>query len=184
MKTWLFNPFTYIAGGRALIIGLIVMTITLSTAFYSNTHFDGAIDAHIGLQAPFLLYVFEQLIAWGSVVLIFFLAGMILSSSRFRFIDIAGTAALARAPMLLVAIAGFIPALHNAKPDHIDNTVIALSFIMLIPIIWLIALLYNAFTISINVKGTKAIAGFITALILAEVLSVSLNHLIQPLFIK
>lgn len=184
MKTWLFNPFTYVAGFKALVIGFIIMAITLVTAFYSNTHFDGAIDAHIGLQATFPLFVYEQLIAWGSVVFIFFLTGLILSGTRFRFIDIAGTVALARAPMLLVAIAGFIPALHNAKPGHIDNTVIALGLVLIFPIIWFIALLYNAFTTSLNLKGTKAIVGFIVALIMAEILSLSLNHFIQPFFIK
>lgn len=184
MKIWLFNPFTYVAGARALLAGLILMTITLCIAFYSNTHFDGSIDAHIGLQAPFLLYVFEQLIAWGCVVLVFFIAGLILSNSRLRFIDIAGTVALARAPMLLVAILGFIPALHHAKPGDVNNTVLALGLIILIPIMWFIALLYNAFTTSANIKGTKAIVGFIVALLLAEILSISLNQLIYPFFIK
>lgn len=185
MKTWLFNPFTYLAGGKALISGFIFMMITSCIAFYSHTHFDGAIDAHIGLPAPFFLYVFEQLIAWGTVVTLFFIVALFLSSSKFRFIDIAGTVALARAPMLLVALIGFVPALQQAKPgEPIDNTVIAMGFLILIPVIWLITLLYNAFTVSVNVKGTKAIIGFIVALMLAELLSISLNHHVQSFLIK
>ncbi|WP_069658126.1 YIP1 family protein [Arcticibacter eurypsychrophilus] len=182
MKIGLFNPFTYIAGLKALVIGFIFMAITLVASFYSSTHFDGAIDAHIGLQAPLSMFALEQLIAWGCVVLIFFIAGLILSKSKFRFIDIAGTVALSRAPMLLVAIIGFIPLLHNIQPGHISNAVIAVGIIVLLPVIWMIALLFNGFIISVNVKGTKAIIGFIIALILAEILSVSLNHLIQSFF--
>ena len=184
MKKGLFNPFTYIAGLKALVIGFVFMAITLVLSFYSSTHFDGAIDAHIGRHAPLSLYALEQLIAWGSVVLTFFIAGLILSRTKFRFIDIAGTVALSRSPMLLVAIIGFLPVFHNIQPGHISTAVLAVSIIMLIPVIWMIALLFNGFTTSVNIKGTKAIIGFIIALILAELLSISLNHLIQSSFLK
>ncbi|EOR94324.1 hypothetical protein ADIARSV_2565 [Arcticibacter svalbardensis MN12-7] len=184
MKIGLFNPFTYIAGLKALVIGFVFMAITLVLSFYSRTHFDGAIDAHIGLQAPFSMFALEQLIAWGSVVLTFFIAGLILSKSKFRFIDIAGTVALSRAPMLLVALLGFLPIFHNIQPGHISNAVIAVGIIMLIPVIWMIALLFNGFKTSLNIKETKAIIGFIIALVLAEILSISLNHLIQSFLLK
>jgi hypothetical protein len=184
MKMGLFNPFTYIAGLKALVIGFVFMTITLVLAFYSRTHFDGAIDAHIGAEAPFYLFALEQLIAWGSIVLAFLIAGLILSKSKFRFIDIAGTVAFSRAPMLLVAIIGFLPVLHTLQPGHISNAVIAVGFILLLPIIWMITLLFNGFKTSLNIKDTKAIIGFIIALVLAEILSISFNHLIQSFLPK
>jgi uncharacterized membrane protein len=46
-------------------------------------------------------------------------------------------------------------------------------------VIWMITLMYNAFTVSFNLKGTKAIAGFIGGLILAEIVSILLNQLLQ-----
>lgn len=184
MKTWLFNPFTYIAGSRALAIGLAIMLATLPIAFYSKTHFDGAIDAHIGAETPFLWYVIEQLLAWGSLVLAFFLAALILSKSKFRLIDIAGTVALARAPMLLVAIAGFLPGFQNAKPGQPDALLLISALVILLPAGWMIALLYNAFTTSANIKGTKAIGGFVTAIILAEILAITIHRLLQPVVLN
>ena len=184
MRIGLFNPFIYIAGLKALVIGFAFMTITLILSFYSRMHFDGAIDAHIGTEAPFYWFVLEQLIAWGSIVIAFLIAGLILSKSNFRFIDIAGTVAFSRAPMLLIAVMGFLPELHALKPGHINNAVIAVGFILLLPIIWMIALLFNGFKTSLNIKDTKAIVGFIIALVLAEILSISLNHLIQSFLLK
>jgi hypothetical protein len=179
MKKWIFNPFTYIAGWQALFIGAIIMTVTLIVAYYSGTHFNGAIDAHVGRHTSFMIYLLEQVIAWGCPVLVFYALAFLLSVSSFRFIDIAGTIALARAPMLLVAVIGFAPALQNVKPDHVDNMVLILGLLMTVPVIWMVALMYNAFAISFNLKGTKAIIGFISGLITAEVLSLILNHLLQ-----
>ncbi len=45
MKIWLFNPFKYIAGAKALLIGLALMLATAVIASFSLTHFDGVIDA-------------------------------------------------------------------------------------------------------------------------------------------
>jgi hypothetical protein len=176
MKLSIFNPFTKIAGSKALLIGLGFIIATIVIGYYSNMHFDGAIDAHLKNPSPILNHALQHLIAWGSVVILFFLAGLILSRSRFRFIDVAGTIALARAPMLLVAIIGFAPAFQNAIPGQITNAVLILLIIVIIPTIWMIALMYHAFIISINVKGTKATIGFIISLVLAEILSISLNQ--------
>ena len=176
MKKYLFNPFIYLAGGKALLIGFVAMTLTLVIASYSNTHFDGAIDAHIGLNTSFSVYVLEQFIAWGSLVLVFNVMAMILSKSNFRFIDIAGTLALSRTPMLLIALIGFVPALQNINITKPEPAMIVLSLVLLIPLIWAIALMYNAFSISVNLKGTTAIVGFVVGLLLSEILSKVLIH--------
>lgn len=184
MKTWLFNPFTYVAGSLALAIGMAAMLGTMLVAFYSNTHFDGAIDAHIGAEAPLLWYAIEQLLAWGSLVLAFLLIALVLSKSNFRLIDIAGTVALARAPMLLVAIAGFLPSFQNAKTGPPDAMLLISGLVILFPVGWMIALMYNAFTTSANIKGTKGIIGFLSALTLAEILAITLHRLLQPIILN
>lgn len=150
-------------------------------AYYGNMHFNGAIDAHFGTPQPLATYLWEQLIAWGSPVIVFYLLAFALSNSNFRFIDIAGTMAIARAPMLLVAIIALLSKSHmqTLNPNEIDGIVIATGMLMLLPLIWMIALMYNAFTVSFNLKGTKAITGFIGGLILAEIISLSLNQLLQ-----
>lgn len=181
MKKWLYNPFTRIAGAQALAVGALIMLITLIGAYYSKMHFNGAIDAHFGIQEHFLIYVLEQVIAWGCPVIVFYLLAFMLSGSNFRFIDIAGTLAIARAPMLLIVILAFLSKNHieNLKPGTVDGTVIAIGMLMMLPVIWMITLMYNAFTVSFNLKGGKAIAGFIGGLILAEIISIPLNQLVQ-----
>lgn len=171
MKKWLFNPFVYVAGWQALGFGLLLMLVTAVIAFFSHTNFDGAIDVHFGAYFPFWVRVVEQLNALLSSVVVFFVAGLILSKSKIRFIDVAGTLALARTPLLFAALIGFVPALHHVNLNHIDSSFLMWSLIGLLFSIWMIALMYNAFIISCNLKGSKAIVGFIVAIILAEVLS-------------
>jgi hypothetical protein len=184
MKKWLYNPFTHIAGIQALILGSIIMFATCIGAYYSNMHFNGVIDAHFGPNENFVIYLLEQVIAWACPVVLFYLSAFILSNSNFRFIDIAGTMALSRAPMFLVIIIAFFSKGHmlSLKPDAIDNTVIALGFLMLLPTIWMITLMYNAFTVSFNLKGPKAAGGFIGGLILAEIVSIILNQALHQHF--
>lgn len=108
MKKWLYNPFTHIAGIQALLVGFIAMLIIVIGAYYGNMHFNGAIDAHFGIHEPFIIYIGEQLIAWGCPVVVFYLLAFFLSNSNFRFIDIAGTIAIARSPMLLIVMIGLL----------------------------------------------------------------------------
>jgi hypothetical protein len=66
LTQWLFNPFRFIAGFKALLLGLIVIALTSLLASLSDTHFDGTLDVHLGLQAanmgmklPFWLFLAE-----------------------------------------------------------------------------------------------------------------------------
>ena len=173
MKILLFNPFKYVAGLKALLIGLIAMLITAVVAFFSKTHFDGVIDTHTGLKAPFCVYLLDQLNAWGCAVLLFYIAARIFSKSAIRFIDFAGTLALARWPMIFTAIISF--GVNVSKPivtaSDISISMIVIAFVSIIFSIWMIALSYNAFRISSNLKKETAIGAFIGAIILAEILS-------------
>ncbi len=45
------------------------------------------------------------------------------------------------------------------------------AIIAVLMIIWMVALMYKAYTVSCNVKGAKAIITFILSLILAEAVS-------------
>ncbi|RYE20333.1 MAG: hypothetical protein EOP42_27635 [Sphingobacteriaceae bacterium] len=161
----------YVAGWQALSFGLLLMAITTVTAFFSHTNFDGAIDVHFNPNFPFWFHVFEQLNAWLSTVIVFFIIGILLSKSNIRLIDVAGTLALARAPMLFAALIGFVPALHQLPtPDHLF-AIAVWGLLAAIVSIWTIALMYNAFIISCNLKSNKAIVGFIISIVLAEIVS-------------
>jgi hypothetical protein len=188
--TYLFNPFKYIAGWKALALGWAIMLITACIAWYGKTHFNGVIDAHYGLAAPFRIYVFDAAIAWALAVACFYAAALIFSGSSVRLIDMAGTMALARAPMIFVALLflAMPPANHllRAKNSYdIGAGPLLLSVAAVVFIVWLVALMYRAFTVSANLKGSRAAWIFFVTLAIAEVLSQFIffplyRHLIQP----
>lgn len=176
MNTWLFNPFRYIAGSKALLIGLSAMMISAVIGYFSMSHFDGAIDFHVGRISPFYVHVTEQIIAWLCVTTAMFLSAKIWSASTIRLIDVAGTMALARWPGVLAAIIGFgIRINHSTSPEKLlaSLTPLTVIYAMLsaVCMIWMIALMYNAFVVSCNMKGSRGVLAFIGSLIAAELLS-------------
>ncbi|QJB39572.1 hypothetical protein HF324_17585 [Chitinophaga oryzae] len=183
MNTWLLRPFTYIAGSKALLLGWAVMLVTSVVAYFSKTHFDGAIDAHAGATVmPYFIYLLEAVIAWGCMVLACYAAAAIFARSSFRLIDIAGTLALARTPLLAIALINFgMPVVEN--PMDINPTVITLALISLPFFIWMLVLMYQGFSVSVNMKGNKAVIVFIVALIVAEVISKALISFTFPLLL-
>ena len=93
MKTRLFNPFKFIAGGKALLIGIVTMLITAILAWYGKYHLDGVLDAHTNGKITWYVTPIETLIDWFSMVLPLYIFGRIFSASSVRFIDFAGTPA-------------------------------------------------------------------------------------------
>ncbi len=174
--TTLFNPYKYIAGWKALGIGWAIILVTACIASRGNTHFDGVLDAHSGLVTPFAWYLLDPLVAWALAMVIFYLAALLFSASSVRLIDIAGTMALARAPMIFAALILLslpaIPPIKSASDLHnISGAIILIGFAASVFSIWMIALMYNAFSVSANLKGSKAGWVFVAALILGEILS-------------
>jgi hypothetical protein len=104
-----------------------------------------------------------------AMFLTMWLAGVLFSKTKPRAIDIAGTMALARYPMLLLAIVCFLPIAPASLYDI--PRVIVFIFIGLPFIAWMIALMYNAYSVSCNFKGVRAVVSFIGALLVAEIIS-------------
>jgi len=184
LSKWLFNPFIYIAGFPAMLAGLVIMILTSVVAFYGKIHFDGAIDLHVGAVTPYWLYLAEPLLAWIIVAVVFYFTALILSKSRIRIVDFLGTTALARAAMLPGALIALLPPIQNLSPENMTPAMLGTSLFLLLPAIWLVALLYNAFTMSANLKGGKAILGFILGLLTAEVTSKMALHYLLVNFLK
>jgi hypothetical protein len=187
LSQWLFNPFKFIAGYQALLMGLAAILLTSLIGSLSNTHFDGVLDVHTGLRAPLWFFVTEGLIDWICMVIPLFFFGLIVSHSSFRMRDVFGTQALARWPYLISAIAFILFAYASGGEDLTAKfmesgfSVIAAPALLLtlglaiivtiLTVIWMVALMYRAYCVSCNIKGPKAIATFIASLIGAEVLS-------------
>src|SRR3990167_2249308 len=94
IRTWLFNPFHYIAGGKALVVGVVLILVAGFIGALSNSHFDGVLDFHTGAAAPVWVFVSEGLIDWIVMGGLLLIGGKIISKSRVRVIDVFGTQAL------------------------------------------------------------------------------------------
>jgi hypothetical protein len=199
ISQWLFNPFTFVAGYQALLLGLGIMLISAFIGFLGNTHFDGVLDAHKGLEAPLWYFLAEGIIDWMSIVMPLFFFGLIVSNSSFRIIDVFGTQALARWPYLITSIvtlpkaterfgiyllSRFTSTAASVTMSYTDMLIFIFALLVaVIMVVWMVALMYRAYVVSCNIKGVRAIITFIISLTGAEVLSkLSILLLFERLF--
>ena len=169
IQTWLLNPFIHIAGMKAMVIGLIIIAVTGIIGYQSNTHFDGVIDIHISFSNNIHRYIIELLTPWLLVSFFMYIAGILLSKSQIRLVDVFGTQALARAPFILASFLGLVPAFHHLT--IYSTEIFLLGIIMLIIIGWSVTLMYNAYRIVVNIKGERAVISFIIVLVISEIIS-------------
>lgn len=112
---YLFNPFYYIAGNKALLLGLMVLILLSVISSLTNTYFSGALGAQFGSSAqltPLKIHVWYVFSGWVIFTVITYLLAKLFSKSAIRVVDFAGTLALSKTPLLIFALLGFIPATH------------------------------------------------------------------------
>lgn len=177
--TALFNPFHYVAGLQALLLGLLIILAAGFIGADSQSHFDGILDFHTGKHVPLALFLLEGIVDWLVFASLLYIAGILISKSRVRLLDVFGTQAMARFPSVIMAVCAFPPAyqrqaarlaaanLSVAWGDAVCFAVAA--FILFLMTIWMAILMYQAFAVSCNVRGGKAVGIFFGALILAEI---------------
>ena len=186
------NPFKKIAGWQALGLGLIFVVLAAFVGNFNGAYFNGVLDVHFS-ETPYPLWITFAMLAidLASIITMFLIVGIIFSKN-FRVIDVIGTNFLAKSTVLLLVLTSFIPipdAISNALKDPkllMENPYILFSsfahiltlVLSILIIVWYIALLYNAFNVSLNIKKNLRTVVFIFALISAEVLSQILIHLI------
>jgi hypothetical protein len=187
-KSWLFNPFKFVAGFKALAIGLVFILAAALIGSVGNIHFDGVLDAHIGQKpAPVWFFITEGLVDWLSLALVLAIFAAAMWRKTSRFIDVVGTQALARWPSILTAVILQCGAYRRAVQqiiaqavqgqgfpalNPVDMTALIVNSILVIAVtVWMVALMYRAFAVSCNAKGAKAIIAFVTAIIIAEIVS-------------
>lgn len=169
----LFNPFRYIAGTKALVMGYLFIVASALMLYSGNLIQDSYI--HIGMaEASFLEVLGAQTIWWIVPAVLLYLCGMALSKSKIRIIDILGTTAFAQIIMLMMIAPMLLPVVMNNMLESVaalqSGAILEPASLMpmMIYSIWsLICLIlfyiwnYNAFAVSCNVSGWKAIAAFI-----------------------
>ena len=189
-RTWLFNPFHFLAGGPALAWGAacIVLTAWLGGAF--DYRYTGVLSFQLSTPTPIWLAITQGLAAWAVPSALLLIAGRLLSRSRVRPIDVFGTQALARAPGLLVALIVVSPpfrdltnALIAQGASHFSvaqlTALTAIGTVMVLLLVWIVLLMYRAFAVSCNVAGGWAIGAFIAAIAVGEVATGATGQLLQ-----
>lgn len=195
MKVWLFKPFEKIAGWESLAAGLFVMLVTAIIAALSGQHTDGVLDLHLGPTAPVWVLVVQGLINWLSLSGCLLLSGLWLSHTRFRLIDLFGTQALARWPLIWSVLYLAVPPVGNAlrhltdkllqaaaaqtsseviaDPAYLLDALIltAISLPMLAFLAWMVWLMYHGYALVCNLSGMRAVFSFIGALVAAMIIS-------------
>lgn len=185
--TWLFNPFAYVAGGRALVWGWLLILLTGLIGSWSGTHFDGVLDAHPGTRTPMWFFLAEGFVDWLSLGVVLVFSGKLISKTSFRVIDVMGTEALARWPAIIGSLVFLTPGFHritSALVHHLSTPaakfqlgaadaaiLLSVGIVTVLATCWMVYLMYKAFSVSCNVRGGKAVAVFIAALVVAEIVS-------------
>ena len=183
---WIYNPFEFIAGWKAFGIGILILCVTTVIGYFGSMVFYG-IQAkavpHITWNMAFSL----QFLGLAVTVLIMYITALIFAK-HVRFQDILGTITLAKYPLLFIAVISLV--FGNTLSSVDINKFISQDFtifdiaplllfgiISIIFIVWNIALLYNAFRVSSNLKGVKCAVLFTAALFLSEIIILVLVYL-------
>lgn len=188
---WLYNPFERIAGWKAFLIGGIIVCISVVIAYYGGQYYQGALNVKLIPEASLGFAFLSQGITLLCMTLLFFIAGSIFSKGV-RFQDVLGTTTLARYPYIIPAFFGYffdfdkmqdiLPLLMSGNVSEYAGYLVSLTIIglvMLVILVWYIALLWNAFRVSTDIKGAKGVVIFIIVLIMTDILYYSTIFLIN-----
>jgi hypothetical protein len=168
-REWLLNPATHLAGWPALWGGLLTIALTGIASYHARIRFDGVLDLHPG-HSFFWSHLADGFIAWITLSTVLLIIARFACPTKFRALDLLGTQAFARAPMFLTAIIIWTLQLTAIEKDRMTFLII-IGLVGLPFLVWMVILMYSAFSISCNLKGGKAIALFSIGLFIAEVLS-------------
>lgn len=180
---WFYNPFQFIAGWKAFGIGMVILILTTIIGHWGHVVFY-ALEIKTGTGATFGQALILQLLGLSVTVTILYLTALCFARHT-RFQDILGTITLAKYPLLPFA---FVAVILRDKIASINATKIiehqlspsgyiylsVFAIISLLILIWEITLLYNAFSVSSNLKKTKCAILFTIALIVSEIVTLLL----------
>lgn len=182
LARWLFNPFVRIGGWTSLAAGLAGIVAAGFVAAAAGIRFDGLLDLHFVGSVPTYLPIAEGLINWIAIVAVSALIARLFGGgSNVRLLDVAGTLALARAPLVLAALLCTVPWIRDSLDFDVilqSPSLISLVAGMLVGVLailacfaWMIVLMWKAFSITANMKGGRGAAFFIAALAAGELIS-------------
>ena len=190
---WL-NPFQKIAGFKALTIGMLILVMTSYLGVKAKLYYLGplsAINATVlakqTISYPFLFLLYQNIVNWLVLAILFMIAAKILQKNKMRVIDFLGTVSLAQFPMLLVTvytclIRRFYPSLiefdvSKGFPIHFTANQYIFTIPVIVFVVWQGVLCFYALKESSGLNGKKLWWGFLGTLILAGLIAQPLTTL-------
>jgi hypothetical protein len=185
----IYNPFKRLRGGSALSVGLLVLMALGLASWAGGLHLDGALDMHYNPQAePSATQVaVESVVAWFSLAVCLWLAGLLVGSGRRSPLDYLGMTAVARWPYIPMALLSskwalgkFLGRLIEVLPNEtfrmhpeaaMSPEFLVLMLAVMLFTAWGITLLVFAFKEASQTTGWRLTIGVIGGLLLAEVVS-------------
>ena len=176
---WLFNPFVRIGGEQALAIGASGIVVSGLVAAAGGVHFDGLLDFHPGYRVSLWVPVVEGLVNWSVISVLLALVALLVAPRTVRLVDVVGTQALARVPLLLAALVCVPAPVRDGNAEMAaalaDGRIVTLTTATLVAgllasacVIWMVWLMWKAFAVSCNQRGVRAVAIFAAAVIAGE----------------
>jgi len=185
-KHFLMNPFKYLAGYKALIVGLIFTLITAFINYSEKIHFDGIIDIHYNNYGTFILFIGENLINWIVFSILLLIGSRIITKIDYRVLDLFSTQIFARIPLIMASVLYMIVPFNKFTKyilwRYLDKgseiALTTLDYILLITgmliifvvIIYVIYLMYKSYSFITNIGKKKAVISFIVIFIITEFL--------------
>lgn len=182
---FILDPFRYVAGGLALGLGGALLLVEAVAAWHFGLGM-ASLQHRYYFQLPLHGHLLVTLGNWLCLFVFLLIAGQLLSKTRFRIMDLAGTLAVSRWPAALSTLLlapGFVREIAAAITQNPQSVGLAGGRLvwMIVTLMTILLMLlshwlaWRAFAISCNVKGARAVVGFITAVLLASVASFMLN---------
>lgn len=177
---WL-NPFQRISDKKALLYGAAGLLVTTGLCTLNNVHFNGLFQMSIHAEnSGFFALLLEHIVIWLVPMLLFYLLGLLLSSSRIRFVDIFGYTLFAQIPFVGVPLLSFLPPARNlmsiteVTPETMQSTYsvagILLTLLMTLFLVWGAIWMFKAYKISCNLKGVKLGVSYAILLFVSDLL--------------
>lgn len=181
MKKWI-NPFDYIAGGRALAYGAIVLILSSILYWHCGITLRGLVS--FGYGGIRLWRVTAQaLVQWLLFSSLLYAAGRLLSSSKIRAVDVYGTNLFARIPLSAAGALGGLPWIRsevmrilNTEPsallsEGVPALLTLYGVLACALLIWFYLWSYRAYAVSCNLHGARGVVSFIVCYMAGEAIA-------------
>ena len=177
---WVFNPFVRVGGEQALVIGLGVIVGSGLAAAAAGVHFSALLNFRSGFGVPLWVPVVEGLVNWFAISVILGVVSLFAAPRTVRLVDIAGTQALARTPLLFAALAHLPAPVRESNAALVAAAAEGRLVIPTVPsliagllgvvcVVWMVQLMWKAFAVSCNQRGGRAVAIFVPVVITGHV---------------